>query len=101
MVVTRHMKGTNRATFHHLNKKKLHMLTTHLRKQVNIFGFSKFCKIYFVLVMQIFMNFLGFANFYLVSCNSFESGKRWSLIQVTPHGVLPQASCKLTAVGWG
>ena len=37
--VTRHMKGTNRATIHHLNKEKLHMLTTHTRKQVNIFGF--------------------------------------------------------------
>ena len=41
-VVTRHMKGTNRATIHHLNKEKLHVLTTHTRKQVNIFfGFLK------------------------------------------------------------
>jgi len=35
------MKGTNRATIHHLNKEKLHMLTTHTGKQVNIFGFLK------------------------------------------------------------
>ena len=38
-VVTRHKKGTNRASIHHLNKEKLHMLTTHTGKQVNIFGF--------------------------------------------------------------
>ena len=38
-VVTRHKKGTNRETIHHLNKEKLHMLTTHIGKQVNIFGF--------------------------------------------------------------
>ena len=47
------MKGTNRATIHHLNKEKLHMLTTHTGKQVNIFGyanfygFSEFCKFLF------------------------------------------------------
>ena len=52
------------------------MLTTHIRKQVNIFlGFLSFANFYLILVMQIFMEFLGFANFYLVSCNDFESGK--------------------------
>ena len=69
MVVTRHMKGTNRATIHHLNKEKLHMLTTHTGKQVNIFGFLKVLSIfYLILVMQIFMDFQNFANFCLVSC---------------------------------
>ena len=37
-VVTRHKKEINRATIHHLNKEKLHMLTTHIGKKVNIFG---------------------------------------------------------------
>ena len=53
------MKGTNRATIYHLDKKELHMLTTHIGKQVNIFGFFlSFASFYFVLVMQIFMDLL-------------------------------------------
>ena len=56
--VTRHMKGTNRATIHHLNKEKLHMLTTHTGKQVNIFGFFLgFANFYLILVMHFFMDF--------------------------------------------
>ena len=59
------MKGINKATIHHLNKKKLHMLTTHIGKQVNIFWvFLSFAKFYLILVMQIFMDFLSFANFF-------------------------------------
>ena len=70
------MKGTNRATIHHLNKQKLHMLTTHTGKQVNIFWvFKGFAKFYLILVMQIFMDFQNFANFCLVLCKVFESGK--------------------------
>ena len=45
-VVTRHMKETNGATIHHLNKEKLHLLTTHTGKQVNIFGFLKVMPIF-------------------------------------------------------
>ena len=53
------MKETNRATIHHLNKEELHMLTTHIGKQVNIFGFVlSFASFYLVLVMQFFMDFL-------------------------------------------
>ena len=71
-VVTRHMKGNNRATIHHRNMEKLHMLTAHIGKQINISGFSKFCNFfnfsyaifYLILVMQVFfMDFLVFANF--------------------------------------
>ena len=52
------MIGTNRATIQHLNKEKLHMLTTHIGKQVNIFGFFlSLASFYFVLVMQIFILF--------------------------------------------
>ena len=52
--VTRHKKGTNRATIHHLNREKLHMLTTHTGKQVNIFWvFKGFANFYLILVMQI------------------------------------------------
>ena len=70
------MKGTNKATIHHLNKEKLHMFTTHTRKQVNIFGFLKdFANFYLILVMQFFMDFQNFANFCLVSCKVLESGK--------------------------
>ena len=69
------MKGIDRATIHHLNMEKLHMLTTHIRKQVNIFGFSKFYKFLFDLVMQIFMDFLDFANFYFVSCKVMKAIK--------------------------
>jgi hypothetical protein len=70
------MKGTNRATIHHLNKEKLHMLTTHTGKQVNIFGFFLgFANFYLILVMQIFMDFQNFANFCLVSCKVLKSGK--------------------------
>ena len=50
------MKGTNRATIHHLNKEKLHMLTTHTEKQVNIFEFLK--------VLSIFLFNFSYANFY-------------------------------------
>ena len=35
------------------------------------------------------MDFLSFANFCLVSCKGFESGKGWSLIQVTSRGGPP------------
>ena len=52
------------------------MLTTHIGKQVNIFGFfSKFCKFLFGFSYANFYAFSSFANFCLVSCNSFESGK--------------------------
>ena len=67
------MKGTNRATIHHINKEKLHMLTTHIGMQVNIFGF---CQFLFDFSYAIFYEFSEFANFYLVSCNGFQSGKR-------------------------
>ena len=40
------------------------MLTTHIKKQVNIWGFLSFANFYLILVMQIFMNFLDFVNFY-------------------------------------
>ena len=74
--VTGQKKQNDRATIHHLNKEKLHMLTTHTGKQVIFFVFFlSFANFYLILVMQIFMNFLDFANFYLVSCNGFESGK--------------------------
>ena len=69
------MKGINRATIHHLNMEKLHMLTTHIRKQVNIFGFSKFYKFLFDLVMQFFMDFLDFANFLFCFMQGYESDK--------------------------
>ena len=70
------MKGTNRAAIHHLNKEKLHMLTTHTGKQVNIFWvFKGLVNFYLILVMQIFMDFQNFANFCLVSCKVLESGK--------------------------
>ena len=95
------MKEINRATIHRLNKEKLHMLTTHIGKQVNIFGFCKFCKLLFDFSIQFFMDFLYFANFYFVSCNMLKAVKGQSLIQVTSRGVLPQASFRLTAVGWG
>ena len=39
-----------------------------------------------ILVMQSFIDFLDSANFYLVSCNGFESSKGQSLIQVTSRG---------------
>jgi len=40
------------------------MLTTHIRKQVNIFGFFlSFASFYLVLVMQTFMDFLVLQNF--------------------------------------
>ena len=51
------MKGTNRATIHHLNKEKLHMLTAHTGKQVNIFGFCQF------LFDFSYANFYGFSEF--------------------------------------
>ena len=70
------MKGNNRATIHHLNKEKLHMLTTQTGKQVNIFGFLKgFPNFYLILVMQIFMDFHNFANFCLLSCKVLISDK--------------------------
>ena len=56
------MKGIDKATIHHLNKKKLHMLTTHIGKQINIFGFSKFCKFLFDFSYAVFMVFLDFTN---------------------------------------
>ena len=53
------------------------MLTTHTRKQVDIFwvfkGFAK--KIYLILVMQFFMDFQNFANFCLVSCKVLKAVK--------------------------
>ena len=51
------------------------MLTTHIRKQVNIFGFSKFYKFLFDLVMQFFMDFLDFANFLFCFMQGYESDK--------------------------
>ena len=70
------MKGTNRATIHHLNKEKLHMLTTHIGKQVNIFWvFLSFAKFYLILVMQIFMDFQNFVNICLVSCKVLKTVK--------------------------
>ena len=40
------------------------MLTTHIRKQVNIFGFFlSFASFYLVLVMQFFMDFLVLQTF--------------------------------------
>ena len=71
------MKGTNRATIHHLNKEKLHMLTTHTEKHVNIFFsvFKGFGNFYLILVMQIFIDFQNFANLYLVSCKVLKAVK--------------------------
>ena len=57
------MKGTNRATIHHLNKEKLHMLTTHTGKQVNIFGFLKVLLILFDFSYAIFYGFSEFCKF--------------------------------------
>ena len=52
------------------------MLTTHTRKQVNIFwGFKGFANFYLILVMQIFMDFQNFANFCLVSCKVLKAVK--------------------------
>ena len=70
------MKGTKRATIHHLNKEKLHMLTTHTGKQVNIFWFFLgFTNFYLILVMQIFMDFQNLVNFCLVSCKVLKAVK--------------------------
>ena len=70
------MKRTNRATIYHLNKEKLHMLTTHTGKQVNIFWvFIGFANFYLILVMQIFMDFYNFSNFYLVLCKVLKAVK--------------------------
>ena len=69
------MKGTNRATIHHLNKEKLHMLTTHTGKQVIFFVFFlSFANFYLILVMQIFMDFQNFVIFFGF-IQGFESGK--------------------------
>ena len=96
------MKGTNRATIHHLNKEKLHMLTTHTRKQVIFFGFFlSFANFYLILVMQIFMDFQSFANFCLVSCKVLKAVKDSVWYKLPLVGVLPQASFRLTAIGWG
>ena len=58
------MKGTNRVTIHHLNKGKLHMLTTHTGKQVNIFWvFKGFVNFYLILVMQFFYEFSEVCKF--------------------------------------
>ena len=61
------------------------MLNTHIGKQVNIFGFSKFCKFLFDFsyanfygfsrFCKFFMNFLGFANFYFISCKVMKAVK--------------------------
>ena len=52
------------------------MLTTHTRKQVNIFEFFlSFAIFYLILVMQIFMDFQNFANFCLVSCKVLKAVK--------------------------
>ena len=70
------MKGTNRATIHHLNKEKLHMLTTHTGKQVNIFlGFQTFWKFLFDISYEIFYGFLVFCKFLFGFMQGFESGK--------------------------
>ena len=74
-VVTRHMKGTNRATIHHLNKEKLHMLTTHTRKQVIFLGFSKFCPFLFDFSYANFYGFSEFCKFLFGFMQGFESGK--------------------------
>ena len=42
------------------------MLTTQIKKQVNIFGFSKLCK---------FLFGFSFANFYFVSCKFMKAVK--------------------------
>ena len=70
------MKGTNRATIHHLNKEKLHMLTTHIGKQVNIFWvFSKFCQFLFDFSFATFYGFPEFCKFLFGFMQGFESGK--------------------------
>ena len=42
------------------------MLTTHIKKQINIFRFFKFCK---------FLFGFSFANFYFVSCKFMKAVK--------------------------
>ena len=70
------MKGTNRATIYHLNKEKLHMLTTHTGKQVNIFfGFSRFCQFLFDFSYANFYGFLEFCKFLFGFMQGFENGK--------------------------
>ena len=54
------MKGTNRATIHHLNEEKLHMLTTHTGKQVIFLGFYGFFQFLFEFS---YANFYGFSEF--------------------------------------
>ena len=51
------------------------MLTTHIGKKINIFGFLCFVNFCLFLVMQIFMVFINFANFYLVSCKVLKAVK--------------------------
>ena len=69
------------------------MLTKHTRKKVNIFGFfSRFCQ---------FLFDFSYANFYLVSCKILKAVKDRVWYKLPLVGVLPQASFRLTAVGWG
>ena len=70
------MKGTNRATIHHLNKEKLHMLATHTGKQVNIFlDFQRFCQFLFDFSYANFYGFSEFCNFLFGFMQDFERGK--------------------------
>jgi hypothetical protein len=69
------MKGINRANVHHLSMEKLHILTTHIGKQVNIFGFSKFCKFLFDFSYANLYGFLDFLIFYFDSCNTMKALK--------------------------
>ena len=66
------MKGTNRATIHHLNKEKLHMLTTHTEKQVNVLGFKRFCQFLFDFNYANFYGFLYFCKFLFGFMQGFE-----------------------------
>ena len=77
------------------------MLTTHIRKQVNIFWvFIGFANFYLILVMQIFMDFQNFANFCLVSCKVLKVVKVEFDIRYLSWGSSPKlASGSLLLVG--
>ena len=100
-VVTRHMKGTNRATIHHLNKEKLHMLTTHTGKQVHVFWvFLSFCQFLFDFSYANFFGFSEFCKFLFGFMQGF--GKRYSqsLIQGTSHGGPPPSQLQAHCCCW-
>ena len=70
------MKGTNRATIHHLNKEKTtHAYYTYWKASKYFWVFKGFANFYLILVMQIFMDFQNFAIFCLVLCKVLKEVK--------------------------